>query len=93
MPTLHARQTEWNEIPFHIASEDHAMAKGSKKKKAKTIFLVCEETGAYNYTLRRKPGGEKLKLNKYCPQLTSTRCAPKRRSDGRHGQAMDRPPP
>jgi hypothetical protein len=30
------------------------------KKKAESIFLVCEETGDYNYTLRRKPGGEKL---------------------------------
>jgi large subunit ribosomal protein L33 len=39
------------------------------KKKAETVFLVCEETGDYNYTLRRKPGGEKLKLKKYCPRL------------------------
>ena len=46
------------------------MAKGGKgKKKAETIFLVCEESGDYNYTLRRKPGGEKLKLKKYCPRL------------------------
>jgi large subunit ribosomal protein L33 len=43
------------------------MAKG--KKKAETIFLVCEESGQYNYSLRRKPGGEKLKLKKYCPKL------------------------
>ena len=45
--------------------------KGKKKgkKKADTIFLVCEETGDYNYSLRRKPGGEKLKLMKYCPRL------------------------
>ena len=42
---------------------------GGKKKKAETVFLVCEETGAYNYSLRRKPGGEKLKLKKYCPKL------------------------
>ena len=40
-----------------------------KKKKAETIFLVCEESGKYNYSLRRKPGGEKLKLKKYCPKL------------------------
>lgn len=40
------------------------MAKG--KKKAESIFLVCDECGEYNYTLRRKPGGEKLKLKKYC---------------------------
>ena len=45
------------------------MAKGGKKKKAETVFLVCEETGAYNYALKRKPGGEKLKLKKYCPGL------------------------
>jgi large subunit ribosomal protein L33 len=43
------------------------MAKG--KKKAESIFLVCKETGDYNYTLRRKPGGEKLTLKKYCPRL------------------------
>jgi large subunit ribosomal protein L33 len=39
------------------------------KKKCETVFLVCEETGDYNYTLRRKPGGEKLKLKKYSPRL------------------------
>ncbi|MCH2399756.1 MAG: 50S ribosomal protein L33 [Pirellulales bacterium] len=38
-------------------------------KKAEVIFLVCEETGDYNYTLRRKPGGEKLRLQKYSPRL------------------------
>jgi len=43
------------------------MAKG--KKKAEVIFLVCKETGDHNYTLRRKPGGEKLSLKKYCPRL------------------------
>ena len=43
------------------------MAKG--KKKAEVVFLVCKETGDYNYTLRRKPGGEKLSLKKYCPKL------------------------
>ena len=51
---------------------DRNMAKkkgGSSKKKAETIFLVCEETGDYNYSLRRKPGGEKLKLKKYSPRL------------------------
>ena len=46
------------------------MAKsGNGKKKAETVFLVCEETGDYNYALRRKPGGEKLKLKKYSPRL------------------------
>ena len=39
------------------------------KKKAETVFLVCEETGDYNYVLRRKPGGEKLRLMKYSPRL------------------------
>jgi large subunit ribosomal protein L33 len=39
------------------------------KKKAEVVFLVCEETGDMNYVLRRKPGGEKLKLKKYCPRL------------------------
>ena len=48
------------------------------KKKVETIFLVCEETGDYNYTLRRKTGGEKLKLSKYCP-LASTPCTPRRK--------------
>ncbi|ADB16831.1 ribosomal protein L33 [Pirellula staleyi DSM 6068] len=39
------------------------------KKKAETVFLVCEETGDLNYAIRRKPGGEKLKLKKYCARL------------------------
>ena len=39
------------------------------KKKAETIFLVCEECGDYNYSLKRKPGGEKLRVKKYCPRL------------------------
>lgn len=46
-----------------------AKSKGKKKKKAETVFLVCEETGDYNYSIRRKPGGEKLKVKKYCPRL------------------------
>jgi large subunit ribosomal protein L33 len=46
---------------------DASMAKG--KKKAETVFLVCEESGDHNYTLKRKPGGEKLKLKKYSPRL------------------------
>jgi len=40
-----------------------------KKKKGEVVFLVCEETGDLNYVLRRKPGGEKLRLRKYCPRL------------------------
>jgi large subunit ribosomal protein L33 len=43
------------------------MAKG--KKKLEVIHLVCEETGDHNYTLRRKSGGEKLKVKKYSPRL------------------------
>lgn len=43
------------------------MAKG--KKKIEVIHLVCEETGDYNYTLRRKTGGEKLRIKKFCPRL------------------------
>ena len=39
------------------------------KKKAETVFLVCEETKDYNYAIRRKPGGEKLKLMRYSPRL------------------------
>ena len=46
-----------------------SMAGKGKKKKAETVFLVCEETGNYNYVMRRKPGGEKLELKKYCPEL------------------------
>lgn len=42
---------------------------GRGKKKAETIFLVCEETGDKNYSIRKKPGGEKLKLSKYSPRL------------------------
>ena len=42
---------------------------GKSKKKAETVFLVCEETGDYNYTVRRKPGGEKLQLMKFSPRL------------------------
>jgi large subunit ribosomal protein L33 len=50
-----------------VRVESSRMAKN--KKKVETVFLVCEETGDYNYTIRRKPGGEKLKLSKYSPRL------------------------
>ncbi len=43
------------------------MAKG--KKKLEVVHLACEETGDLNYTLRRKTGGEKLKVRKYSPRL------------------------
>ena len=39
------------------------------KKNVEVVFLVCEESGDYNYTIRRKTGGEKLKLSKYSPRL------------------------
>ncbi|MBP88151.1 MAG: 50S ribosomal protein L33 [Planctomycetaceae bacterium] len=42
---------------------------GRSKKKSETVFLVCEETGDYNYSVRRKSGGEKLKLKKFSPRL------------------------
>lgn len=42
---------------------------GKSKKKVETVHLVCEETGDYNYVLRRKTGGEKLRLKKFCPRL------------------------
>ncbi len=42
---------------------------GKRKKKVEIVFLVCDETGDYNYTVRRKMGGEKLKLSKFCPRL------------------------
>ena len=43
------------------------MAKPKKKKEI--VFLVCEESGDRNYTLRKKPGTPKLSLKKYCPRL------------------------
>lgn len=46
-----------------------AIKKGKSKKKLEVVHLVCEETGDYNYTKRRKTGGEKLKLKKYSPRL------------------------
>ena len=39
------------------------------KKKLEIVHLVCEETGDYNYSLRKKSGGEKLRLSKYSPKL------------------------
>ena len=42
---------------------------GKSKKKVEILFLVCEETGDYNYTIRKKGGGEKLSLKKYSPRL------------------------
>jgi large subunit ribosomal protein L33 len=44
-------------------------ARATGKKRLEIIHLVCQETGDQNYTLRRKSGGEKLKLKKYSPRL------------------------
>jgi len=52
---------------WSVGLESLAMAKS--KKKAESVFLVCKETGDYNYVLRKKPGGEKLSLKKFCPRL------------------------
>lgn len=41
----------------------------ASRKKAETVFLVCEETGDYNYSVRKKGGGEKLQLKKFSPRL------------------------
>lgn len=49
--------------------KNRKMASKKGKKKAETVFLVCEESGDYNYFVRKKPGGEKLKLKKFCPRL------------------------
>lgn len=43
--------------------------KGKSKRKLEVMHLVCEETGDYNYTIRKKPGGEKLKVKKFSPRL------------------------
>jgi large subunit ribosomal protein L33 len=50
-----------------FSSGKSVMAKG--KKRLEVIHLVCSETGDQNYTLRRKSGGEKLKIKKYSPRL------------------------
>ena len=41
------------------------------KKKAETIFLVCEETGDYNYRTSKRIKGNpyKVEVMKYCPRL------------------------
>ncbi len=62
----HAEREEYVLLEF-FRFRKAIMAKG--KKKAEVVFLVCKETGDQNYTLRRKPGGEKLTLKKYCPRL------------------------
>ena len=59
---------QWTLNPKH-STLNPPMAQGKRKKKVETVYLVCEETGDHNYTLRRKMGGEKLKLKKYSPRL------------------------
>lgn len=54
---------------FKPSGYQGAIAVAKSKKKVETVFLVCEESGDYNYTIRRKTGGEKLKLSKYSPRL------------------------
>lgn len=39
------------------------------KKKIEIVHLVCEETGDHNYTIKRRMGGEKLKVKKYSPRV------------------------
>ena len=39
------------------------------KKGNEVVFLVCQETGERNYTLRKRVGAPKLSLKKYCPRL------------------------
>lgn len=56
---------------LHTKEDEHVADKkgGKRKKKIETVFLVCEETGDYNYTIRKKTGTEKLKLKKFSPRL------------------------
>lgn len=46
-----------------------AKKKGGRRKKLESVFLVCQETGDQNYSLRRRTGSEKLSLMKYSPRL------------------------
>ncbi len=64
---LRARWETTSPLKAFFDTGQDAMAKG--KKKLEVVHLVCEETGELNYTLRRKTGGEKLKLKKYSPTL------------------------
>lgn len=55
--------------PERLEQAGRLTAMAKSKKKIEVVFLVCEETGDHNYTIRRKSGGEKLRLSKYCPRL------------------------
>jgi large subunit ribosomal protein L33 len=59
----------WPGADSELIFREQVSAMAKAKKKIETVFLVCEETGDYNYSLRRKTGTEKLKVNKYCPKL------------------------
>jgi large subunit ribosomal protein L33 len=60
----------WSPVPGSFLLDRAGESRMAKsKKKAEVVFLVCKETGDYNYILRRKPGTEKLSLKKYCPKL------------------------
>ena len=59
-------------LPNHRSPTKHPFRKrlmAKSKKKVEVVFLVCEETGDYNYTIKRKQGGEKLKIKKFSPRL------------------------
>jgi large subunit ribosomal protein L33 len=55
-------------LHFSKVQRQVASSMAKSKKKAETVFLACKDSGDYNYTLKRKPGGEKLALKKYCPK-------------------------
>jgi len=62
------RRAVWDSSALGVI-EMAAAKKKKGKRKVEVVHLVCEETGDYNYTIRRKSGGEKLKLKKYSPRL------------------------
>ena len=65
------------------------MAKG--KRKLEVVHLACQETGDLNYTLRRKSGGEKLKVQKYSPRLRKHTLHVEKKKE-RGGAALGLPP-
>jgi large subunit ribosomal protein L33 len=68
-PTLYCSIPKNELAPVWGISCRGIVVMAKSKKKVEIVFLVCEETGDYNYTIRRKQGGEKLKLKKYSPRL------------------------
>ena len=63
--TSHAPRIWYNQ---RFAPRKEVQVRWPRARKSETVFLVCKETGDYNYTLKRKTGGEKLTLQKYCPR-------------------------